>query len=80
MHFAAFAYVGESVSEPELYFRNNVANSLTLLEAMGDAGVRHIVFSSTCATYGLPDKTKIQVMSSPGDETPAANSDSSPAQ
>ena len=59
MHFAAFAYVGESVSEPELYFRNNVANSLTLLEAMGEAGVRHMVFSSTCATYGLPDKMPI---------------------
>ena len=59
MHFAAFAYVGESVSEPELYFRNNVANSLTLLEAMGEAGVRHIVFSSTCATYGLPEKMPI---------------------
>jgi UDP-glucose-4-epimerase GalE len=59
MHFAAFAYVGESVQEPALYFRNNVANSLTLLEAMGEAGVRHIVFSSTCATYGLPDKMPI---------------------
>jgi UDP-arabinose 4-epimerase len=59
MHFAAFAYVGESVSEPELYFRNNVANSLALLEAMGEAGVRHIVFSSTCATYGLPERMPI---------------------
>jgi UDP-arabinose 4-epimerase len=39
MHFAAFAYVGESVTQPELYFRNNVANSLVLLEAMGEAGV-----------------------------------------
>src|SRR5579872_5258622 len=54
MHFAAFAYVGESVREPELYFRNNVANSLNLFEAMGEAGVGRIVFSSTCATYGLP--------------------------
>jgi UDP-glucose-4-epimerase GalE len=59
MHFAAFAYVGESVSEPELYFRNNVANSLTLLEAMAEVGVRRIVFSSTCATYGLPDSMPI---------------------
>ena len=59
MHFAAFAYVGESVNEPELYFRNNVANSLTLLEAMGEAGVRLMVFSSTCATYGLPEKMPI---------------------
>jgi UDP-glucose-4-epimerase GalE len=59
MHFAAFAYVGESVEQPELYFRNNVANSLTLLEAMNEAGVRRIVFSSTCATYGLPEKIPI---------------------
>jgi UDP-glucose-4-epimerase GalE len=59
MHFAAFAYVGESVEQPGLYFRNNVANSLNLLEAMDEAGVRHIVFSSTCATYGLPDKMPI---------------------
>jgi UDP-arabinose 4-epimerase len=59
MHFAAFAYVGESVAQPELYFRNNVANSLTLLEAMGEAGVGQIVFSSTCATYGLPETMPI---------------------
>ena len=59
MHFAAYAYVGESVAEPELYFRNNVANSLTLLEAMLAAGVRQIVFSSTCATYGLPETMPI---------------------
>jgi len=59
MHFAAFAYVGESVEQPALYFRNNVANSLSLLEAMDEAGVRHIVFSSTCATYGLPDQMPI---------------------
>jgi UDP-arabinose 4-epimerase len=55
MHFAAFAYVGESVEKPELYFRNNVANSLSLFEATIEAGVKHIVFSSTCATYGLPE-------------------------
>ncbi len=59
MHFAAFAYVGESVAEPALYFRNNVANSLTLFEAMAESEVRHIVFSSTCATYGLPDRMPI---------------------
>ena len=59
MHFAAFAYVGESVREPELYFRNNVANSLALLEAMGEVGVGAIVFSSTCATYGLPETMPI---------------------
>jgi UDP-arabinose 4-epimerase len=54
MHFAAFAYVGESLRQPERYFRNNVVNSLGLLEAMRRRGVRHIVFSSTCATYGVP--------------------------
>ncbi|MGH7091717.1 MAG: UDP-glucose 4-epimerase GalE, partial [Stellaceae bacterium] len=59
LHFAAFAYVGESVTEPQLYFRNNVANSLNLIEAMERTRVRRIVFSSTCATYGLPDKMPI---------------------
>jgi UDP-glucose 4-epimerase len=53
MHFAASTAVGESVSEPELYYRNNVAGSLSLLSAMRAAGVRRILFSSTCATYGL---------------------------
>jgi UDP-glucose-4-epimerase GalE len=59
LHFAAFAYVGESVVQPGLYFRNNVANTLTLLEAMRTSGVRHVVFSSTCATYGIPDRVPI---------------------
>ncbi len=59
LHFAAFAYVGESVAQPGLYFRNNVANTLTLLEAMRTSAVRHIVFSSTCATYGIPDRVPI---------------------
>ncbi len=56
IHFAASAYVGESVENPRKYFRNNVANSMNLLEAMDDAGVRNIVFSSTCALYGNPEK------------------------
>ena len=55
MHFAAYAYVGESVSDPGKYYRNNVAGSLTLLEAMRDHGIGRLVFSSTCATYGLPE-------------------------
>jgi UDP-arabinose 4-epimerase len=59
MHFAAFAYVGESMTNPELYFRNNGYNSLRLLEAMRAAGVRHIVFSSTAAIYGDPDRVPI---------------------
>ena len=59
LHFAAFAYVGESVADPGLYWRNNVAGSLSLLEAMRDEGVGRIVFSSTCATYGHPRTTPI---------------------
>jgi UDP-glucose-4-epimerase GalE len=55
MHFAAFAYVGESGTDPALYYRNNVAGTLMLLDAMREAGVENIVFSSTCATYGLPE-------------------------
>lgn len=55
IHFAASAYVGESMERPLLYFRNNVANTLNVLEAMVETGVKHIVFSSTCATYGEPD-------------------------
>jgi len=54
MHFAGFAYVGESVIDPAKYYRNNVANTLNLLEAMREAGVDKIIFSSTCATYGIP--------------------------
>ena len=59
MHFAAFAYVDESVARPELYYRNNVGGALTLLAAMRDAGVERLVFSSTCATYGQPDRLPI---------------------
>ncbi len=54
MHFAAYAYVGESVSEPELYYANNVGGTLNLMAAMRRAGQQHLVFSSTCATYGEP--------------------------
>lgn len=59
IHFAAFAYVGESMQDPLGYFQNNVANTLNLLEAMDDTGVSTIVFSSTCATYGIPDAVPI---------------------
>jgi len=59
MHFAAFAYVGESMQKPEIYFQNNVVNSLTLLESMRAVGVRNIVFSSSCATYGHPRQVPI---------------------
>lgn len=54
MHFAAFTYVGESVADPGKYYRNNVAGTLSLLEAMRDHGVERLVFSSTAATYGTP--------------------------
>ena len=56
MHFAAHAYVGESVINPRKYFQNNVEAALTLLNTAMDAGVRRFVFSSTCAVYGTPDK------------------------
>ncbi len=59
MHFAAYAYVGESVAEPGRYYHNNVLGSLTLLESMRDAGVGRFVFSSTCATYGIPNRVPI---------------------
>jgi len=59
MHFAAFAYVGESVTDPELYYANNVGGTLSLLGAMREAGVDRIVFSSTCAVYGVPDRLPI---------------------
>ena len=59
MHFAAFIQVGESVSDPAKYYRNNVLGTLTLLEAMHAAGVNKFVFSSTCATYGVPQEIPI---------------------
>jgi UDP-glucose 4-epimerase len=59
IHFAAYAYVGESMQHPEKYFSNNVVNTLNLLEAMRITAVSHIVFSSTCATYGLPARVPI---------------------
>lgn len=59
MHFAAYAYVGESVTDPAKYYRNNLAGSLRLLEAMRKAGVDKFIFSSTCATYGVPHEIPI---------------------
>ena len=59
MHFAAFALVGESVTEPAKYYQNNVIGTLELLETMRACDVKRIVFSSTCATYGVPDKIPI---------------------
>ena len=59
MHFAAYAYVGESVQDPGRYYRNNVAGTLILLEAMRDHGIDKLIFSSTCATYGIPEQVPI---------------------
>ena len=54
MHFSAFAYVGESVERPDIYYQNNVIQTAILLDALRECGVKHFVFSSTCATYGEP--------------------------
>ncbi len=59
MHFAAYAYVGESVTDPSKYYRNNVIGTLTLLDAMMAASIKKFVFSSTCATYGIPETVPI---------------------
>jgi UDP-glucose-4-epimerase GalE len=59
LHFAGFGYVGESMTAPGKYFQNNFSNSATLLDAMMDEHVNTIVFSSTCATYGIPQRCPI---------------------
>ena len=60
MHFAAHAYVGESVTNPRKYFRNNVEGGLSLLNAAIETGIKKIIFSSTCAVYGEPTKVPIE--------------------
>jgi len=59
MHFAAFAYVGEIVEKPLMYYQNNVATTISVLQYIQDAAVNTFVFSSTCAVYGDPDKIPI---------------------
>jgi UDP-glucose 4-epimerase len=59
VHFAAFAFVGESVTNPAKYYQNNLVNTLTLLDALRRHGVKRFVFSSTCATYGVPQTVPI---------------------
>lgn len=59
MHFAALAYVGESVTEPLKYYENNTGGTISLLQALNEAKVNRMVFSSTCATYGEPDRMPI---------------------
>ncbi len=60
VHFAAYSLVGESVSNPSKYYANNFGGTLSLLDAMRDAGIDKIVFSSTCATYGVPEELPIR--------------------
>src|SRR5947208_17102242 len=59
MHFAAYAYVGESVEKPLMYYWNNVATTISVLEVMREVGVKRFVFSSTCAVYGDPERVPI---------------------
>ena len=65
MHFAANALVGDSMRNPSKYFRNNVANGLNLLDAMVTTGVKRLIFSSTCAIFGLPERVPIDETSPP---------------
>ena len=74
IHAAGSAYVGESVENPQKYFRNNISGSLSLLDSMAHHGVKNIVFSSSCTTYGEPqrlpiDETHPQSALSPYGET-----------
>lgn len=65
VHFAAYALVGESVENPEKYYRNNVGGTLNLLESMVEHGVGRLVFSSTCAVYGEPEQIPITETETP---------------
>lgn len=60
IHFAASAYVGESITHPRKYFHNNLAKTLSMLDCLLDCEIRNIVFSSTCATYGVPEALPIK--------------------
>src|SRR5438105_1931340 len=59
VHFAAFAYVGESVRDPGKYYQNNLVHTLQLLECLRRQRIGRFVFSSTCATYGIPERVPI---------------------
>src|SRR6266487_1421209 len=74
MHFAANALVGESMQNPSKYFRNNIANGLNLLDAMVATGVRRIIFSSTCALFGPPDRLPIDETAQPRPISPYGES------
>ncbi|HIH15629.1 MAG TPA: UDP-glucose 4-epimerase GalE [Nanoarchaeota archaeon] len=60
IHFAAYAYVGESVTDPNLYYNNNLVKGLIFLECLKKKNIKNIIFSSSCATYGLPKEIPIQ--------------------
>src|SRR6201984_1575181 len=74
MHFAANALVGESMQNPSKYFRNNICNGLNLLDAIVATGVRRIVFSSTCAIFGPPDRVPIDETAQPRPISPYGES------
>src|SRR5260370_11166781 len=73
LHFAASSFVGESVRNPRHYYRNNLVNTLGLLDAMVDTGIRRIVFSSTCATYRYPPSDFLDYTHSQCPITPYVN-------
>lgn len=73
VHFAAFAYVGESVEKPDLYYHNNVVGSYNLIRACSDSGIKKFVFSSTCSIYGNPTKVPISEEQSSNPINPYAN-------
>lgn len=74
IHFAAFAYVGESVENPQLYYQNNVVGTFNLLNAMKELNIKHIVFSSTCSVYGNPLQVPISESESTKPINPYAES------
>jgi UDP-glucose 4-epimerase len=74
MHFAAYALVPESMHDPSKYFRNNISNGLNLLDAMLKTGVRHIIFSSTCAIFGPPERVPIDETAVPRPISPYGES------
>lgn len=74
IHFAALAYVGESVSHPLSYYKTNVAGMVNVLEAMAEAAIDQIVFSSSCAIYGIPDSVPIGEAAAPRPISPYGRS------
>ncbi|MDP8921472.1 MAG: NAD-dependent epimerase/dehydratase family protein, partial [Chloroflexota bacterium] len=74
LHFAAYAYVGESVQDPARYWRNNLAAGLDLLDTMRSAGINRVVFSSTCATYGPPTRVPVSEDERKAPESPYGDS------